>query len=148
MRRIEHSVVIQCGPEKAFRLYTDYASWRHQGIFGDLRWVSGQPWQEGSRMAVEVTQPFKFTVTEVVVRHTPNEHVGFISHSMGVTIEHNVYFSSAPPGGTEIRVEIDVAGPIAFIFGFAVEPTLESITKSQFAALKQRCECEASAFAQ
>jgi hypothetical protein len=141
MRRIEHSVVVTCGIEAAFHLYTDYNFWRHRSVFGDLRWVDGEPWKQGSRMQVEIKGPFWFTANEVVVRHSPFEHVGFISHGMGVTIEHNVYFSREPGGGgTLIRVEIQVGGPTAFVLGFAVAPTLEAISREQFAAFKQECD--------
>jgi len=137
-RTIRHSVNSSCPVEHAFAVYVDWNRWRNRGVFGQLRWAAGEPWTVGSRMEIELTYPQPTRVQEVVVAFKANEHVGLISHALGITVEHNVYFEHAA-GGSKITVNIHIAGPTAFVAGFAVHPILESITYKQFEDLKEEC---------
>src|SRR5262249_33128043 len=130
-RTFRHIFHCACSVEHAFGVYTDSARWRRRSIFGDLRWVQGEPWKVGSRMEVELTYPQPTVVQEVVTGCKPPSHAGLISHALGVTIHHNVYFE--PDGdGCRVTVVIDIAGPVSFVAGFAVRPMIESITIKQF----------------
>jgi hypothetical protein len=139
-RHVEHSVVVSCTPDVAFRLYTDHSVWRHHGVFNDLHWIEGEPWKKGSRMEVYLNYPVRFAVTEVVVRYKPYEQVSLISHGMGITVDHNMYFEKLWEGGTRIRVDIFVAGTVATVLGFAVVPAIEAITRRQMDDLQKECE--------
>jgi len=138
-RTIRHSVVSTCSPEHAFEVYIDWQRWRHRSVFGEMGWAAGDPWTIGSRMEIELTYPQPTRVQEVVVAFRANQPVGLISHALGVTIEHNVYFEPLD-GGSKITVQIQIAGPVAFVAGFAVQPIIESITLKQFEDLKTECD--------
>jgi hypothetical protein len=139
---VEHSVIVSCTPDVAFRLYTDHSVWRNRSVFDDLRWIEGEPWKQGSRMEVYLNYPVRFAVNEVVVRYKPNEQVSLISHGMGITVEHNMYFEKQWEGGTRIRADIFVAGSVATVLGFAVIPAIEAITRRQMEDLQRECEVE------
>jgi len=53
MQSFDFQVVLNCPLETVFSIYSDVDRGRNRNLFGDLRWVQGKPWEEGSRLRIE-----------------------------------------------------------------------------------------------
>ncbi|HWZ79688.1 MAG TPA: hypothetical protein VNX87_24335 [Candidatus Sulfotelmatobacter sp.] len=87
MQSFAFEVAVRCPLELVFKIYIDIDRWRHRSIFGEMRWVKGSPWQEGSRLTIETRVPFRSMVDQVVQHFTANESVNYLSHVLGITTE-------------------------------------------------------------
>lgn len=64
MQSFAFEVAVRCPLELAFEIYIDIDRWRNRSIFGEIRWVKGSPWQEGSRLTIETRLPFRSLVDQ------------------------------------------------------------------------------------
>src|SRR5258708_29358876 len=142
MRSFEFNVLINCPLETVFAIYIDTDRWRNRSIFGDIRWVQGTPWEEGSRLQVETRVPIHSTVDQVLQHFESNRHVAFISHVFGMTCETRVTFAPLSNHQTAIHVGMQVVGVASHFLGFAVEPAIEKTTKEFFWELKKEGEAD------
>ena len=140
MQSFEFQIVIDCPMETVFSIYVDIDRWRNRNLFGDIRWVQGEPWQPESRLRIETRQPIRATIDQVVQKFVANENVTYISHVLGITCETRVIFIPAGPNQTAITVAVHLVGSVSRALGFAVEPTIEKATKGFFEDLRRECE--------
>jgi hypothetical protein len=70
MKSFAFEVAVRCPLAVVFAIYADIERWKNRSIFGDIRWVKGSPWQEGSRLSIETRVPFRSTVDQVVQHFT------------------------------------------------------------------------------
>lgn len=140
MQSFDFQLVVQCPLPVVFAIYQDVHRWRYRSIFGDIQWVRGEPWQEGSRLLVEVHVPVRGTVDQVVQRFKQNESVTYLSHVFGITCETHVHFKAASVSQTEIRVAMQMVGIVSRSLGFAIEPMMAKTTRSFFEDLRRECE--------
>ncbi len=140
MQSFEFEVGARCPRELAFAIYTDIERWRNRSVFGDIRWVKGGPWEEGSRLSVEMRVPFSSRVDQVVQHCSPNESVSYLSHVLGMTIETRVTFLTVAAGETMIRVRMQIVGKLSRALGFAIEPVILKTTRRSFEDLSRECE--------
>jgi hypothetical protein len=143
MQSFAFEVAVRCHLELVFAIYIDIDRWRNRSIFGDIRWVKGSPWQEGSRLTIETRAPFGSVVDQVVQHFTAHESVSYLSHVMGITSETHVMFARVSPGETLIRVRMHLVGKVSRALGSAIQPTILSTTKRFFADLALECEAAA-----
>lgn len=78
--------------------------------------------------------PYPFRVNQVITFCVPGEKVSWINHSMGITTQQEITFTSGPEGGTEIASLVEIVGknnplswPAEKIIGHVVQQALESI---------------------
>ena len=83
-------IVINCALAEVFAIYTDIERWRNRSVFGDIRWVQGTPWEEGSRLRIETRVPVPSVVDQVVQHFEANRSVSYLSHVFGITCETRV----------------------------------------------------------
>lgn len=140
MKSFEFEVVVGCGLEFVFAIYTDIERWRNRSIFGDIRWAKGNPWEEGSRLNIEVRVPFSGKVDQVIQHFVKNERVGFLSHSLGITTETQILFVRISDGQTVLRVRMQMVGTVSRALGFAIEPVILRTTKQYFDDFRHECE--------
>jgi len=143
MKSFAFEVSVRCPLELVFAIYSDIDRWRNRSIFGDIRWVKGSPWQEGSRLKIETRVPFRSTVDQVVQHFTANESVSYLSHVLGITSETHVMFVRVSPEETLIGVRMNLVGKVSRALGFAIEPTILNGTKRFFGDLARECETAA-----
>lgn len=144
MQSFEFEVAVRASLELTFSIYVDIERWRNRSVFGDIRWVKGAPWQEGSRLHVETRKPLPSSVDQVVQGFLANSMVRYLSHVMGMTTETEVTFVRASPGETQIRVRMQLLGKVSRAFGFAIEPVILNTTKTFFQDLRRECEAAAA----
>jgi hypothetical protein len=140
MQSFAFEVGVRCPRDIVFAIYADIERWKNRSIFGDIRWVKGSPWQEGSRLSIQTSVPFRSTVDQVVQHFTANESVSYLSHVLGLTIETWITFHPADTGETIIRVRMQIVGKLSRALGFAIEPVILKTTKRFFEDLCQECE--------
>jgi hypothetical protein len=139
MQSFSFQLVIDCPLETVFAIYTDTDRWRYRNLFGDIRWVQGEPWAEGSRLRLETHTPIRSSIDQVLIKFVPHEKVVYLSHVFGITCETSVTF--IPSGGqTVINVSMQLLGTLSRALGFAIEPAIEKATRGFFAELKRECE--------
>lgn len=142
MQSFSFQLVLDCPLETVFAIYTDTDRWRYRNLFGDIQWVQGKPWEEGSRLRVETHSPIRSTIDQVLIKFVPHERVVYFSHVFGITCETSVTFVSASEQ-TAINVEMQLVGTLSRALGFAIEPAIEKATKGFFVELKKECEAAA-----
>jgi hypothetical protein len=140
MQSFAFEVPVRCPLELVFEIYIDIDRWRNRSIFGEIRWVKGSPWQEGSRLTIETRVPFRSMVDQVVQSFTANESVSYLSHVLGITSETHVVFVRVSAGETLIRVSMHMVGKVSRVLGFAIEPVILKSTRRFFEDLCRECE--------
>jgi len=143
MQSFAFQIVVTCPLDLAFAVYTDLDRWRQRTMFGDIQWVKGNPWEEGSRLRIETTTPLRATIDQVLQHFVQNEQVGYLSHVLGMTCETRVVFVRISDLRTEINVEMQLIGKVTRTLGFALEPIIMKTTKEFFEVLRQDCEAAA-----
>ena len=143
MESCEFEVAIDCRLELVFSIYTDLERWRNRSIFGDIRWVKGIPWEEGSRLLVETRVPFHNKIDQVVLHCTVNDSVSYLSHVLGITTETRIVFRRVSEVQTVIWVRMQMVGKVSRALGFAIEPVILKATKQYFEDLRRECEAAA-----
>ncbi len=139
MRSFEIRVVVNRPLAAVFAVYTQPDTWRWCSYLRNVRWVQGRPWEEESRLQIEIDGPVR-TVDQVLKRFEPNSRVDFLSHFGGVTLQTEVYFRPLSENETEIRVQLEFVGVFSRIAGFAIETAIQRSTQLFFDDLKQACE--------
>lgn len=139
MRSFEFQVVIHAPLEKVFSVYTDTDRWQNRNIFGEIRWVQGEPWTLGSRLSIEVLRPIRAVVDQVLTQFELNRRVAYISHVYGITCQTQVSFVPGP-AGTVVNVSMQLVGVLSKALGFAIEPVIEKSTRDFFDELRRVCE--------
>jgi hypothetical protein len=140
MQSFSFQLVLDCPLDKVFAIYTDTDRWRYRNLFGDIRWVQGKPWTEGSRLSVETHSPIRSSIDQVLIKFVPHEKVVYLSHVFGITCETAVTFVAVSAAQTAINVDMQLVGTLSRALGFAIEPAIEKATKGFFADLKKECE--------
>jgi hypothetical protein len=142
MQSFDFQVVLDCPIEMVFAIYTDVERWCNRNLFGEIRWVQGEPWKEGSRLRIETRSPIRTSIDQVVQHFTPNESVSYLSHVLGITCETRVFFTRVAEGKTAINVGMHLVGTVSRTLGFAIEPVIAKSTKGFFEELRKECEME------
>ena len=143
MQSFDFQIVLNCPLEIVFSIYVDTDRWRNRNLFGDIRWVQGKPWEEGSRLRIETRVPIRTSVDQVVQHFTPNESVSYLSHVLGITCETRVIFTVVSARQTAINVVMQLVGTTSRTLGFALEPAITKATKGFFEELRRECEAAA-----
>ena len=122
-----------------FAVYTQADTWPWCSYLRAVRWVRGKPWEEESRLHIEIDGPGG-TVDQVLMRFEPCRRADFLSHFSGVTLESRVNFRSLSDDQTAIIVQLEFVGLFSRIAGFAIDKAIERSTMLFFEDLKRACE--------
>ncbi|MGC1452194.1 MAG: hypothetical protein WA830_19355 [Candidatus Sulfotelmatobacter sp.] len=143
MQSFDFQVVLNCPLETVFAIYIDTDRWRNRNLFGDIRWVQGKPWEEGSRLRIETRVPIRSDVDQVVQHFRANDSVSYLSHVLGMTCETRVTFTTVSARETAINVSMQLVGTTSRSLGFALAPAITKATKGFFEDLRKECEAAA-----
>jgi hypothetical protein len=143
MQSFDFQVVLEAPLETVFAIYIDVERWRNRIHFGDIRWVQGQPWEEGSRLRIETKVPIRSVVDQVVQHFSPNDSVSYLSHVFGITCETRVIFTRVSAQQTAINVTMNLVGTASRTFGFALVPAIKKAMQGFFEEIRKECEAPA-----
>src|SRR5580700_11566332 len=140
MQSFDFQVVLDCPIEMVFAIYTDVERWCNRNLFGEIRWVQGEPWKEGSRLRIETRSPIRTSIDQVVQHFTPNESVSYLSHVLGITCETRITFTPVSPSQTAVNVVMQLVGTASRALDFALAPAITKATREFFEELRKECE--------
>jgi len=148
MQSFDFQIVLNCRLDTVFSIYVDVNRWRNGNVFGEIRWVHGKPWEEGSRLRIETLKPIRANVDQVVQHFAPKESVSYLSHVFGITCETRVIFTRVTVAQTAINVVMNLVGTPSRTLGFALAPAITKATKGFFEELRRECEAASRAAAE
>jgi RNA polymerase sigma-70 factor (ECF subfamily) len=129
--RIDYSVAADCPRAEVWKTLTDWQNWpnweRIRGLYGNVYWKSGEPWQVGSRFVFEHRMkigplPFTFDANLLVTGVTPLEQITWINHGVGVTVQQSTDLADAEGGGTIISTSAESLGKVFEKAPFPFDP--------------------------
>ncbi len=139
MLRVEYSTLTRADRELAWEVFSDWRLWpRFSDIYQNLRWV-GTPWEVGSRLRIDITEPLPATVDHVIIACCPGESVGWIDHVFGNSMEQWVLFETTPHG-TEIHTWADVTGCMPVIAGRKAGDLLREFFRGWYTRFAAECD--------
>ena len=145
---IEYAVAADCPRDAVWATLTDWQSWPHweliRGLYGNVYWKEGEPWQVGSRFVFEHRAkigplPFTFDAYMLVTGVVPGERITWINHGVGVTVQQSTDLADAEGGGTIISTSAEFLGkPLQQApWPFQAEEILRSFITNYYDALAQ-----------
>lgn len=144
MGRTEIRLTIARPLAQVFAVYVHPDLW-YWAKFRDARWISGQPWEIGSRMRIEPQHSFGAIVDQVVTQFEPNRRVDFICHFGGITMQSQVQFRALSESVTGIESQLEFVGTFSRVAGFAVASAIEQGGREFYEFLKRECESKTTA---
>lgn len=138
--RIEYSLVVPVSVELAFRAFSDLERLLHRGIYEEISWIQGNPWQVGSRIRYLVLDPVKATISSVVTSYEPPRFVALLNHALGITAEQQVTFAGSVRGGTSVRMIVDFVGKSPDLPDDAVRQAIIFYTRDALDSMATLCQ--------
>jgi hypothetical protein len=135
--RIEYSVQVPVSVDVAFEAFQNLDRLLHRGIYSEISWTEGEPWQVGSRLRLVVEKPISTTISSVVIACSPPRAVTFLCHAIGITVEERAIFGPDLKGGARIRLISEFVGTstelpdetIRRAFSFLCKDALDSVAR-------------------
>ena len=142
--RIEYTVTIPVPVDAAFHAFQNLDRLLHRGIYQEVSWVEGQPWQVGSRLRYVVLQPVQTTIGAVVNSLSPPRAISLLNHALGITAEQNVTFGPDLKGGTRVRMTMELVGQSSELSEEALHDAVMFLTRDALDTLVDLCRRRAS----
>jgi hypothetical protein len=108
--RVEYSVTVPVSVDAAFQAFQNFDRLLHRGIYSEISWIEGKPWQVGSRLRFVLEKPRSATISAVVASSSPPRAVALLYHALGITAEEHVTFGPDLKGGARIHVSFEFLG--------------------------------------
>ncbi|MFI5102266.1 MAG: SRPBCC family protein [Terriglobales bacterium] len=142
--RIEYSVTVPVAVDAAFQAFQDLERLLHRGIYTEVSWIEGKPWQVGSRLRYAVVHPVETTISAVVTSSSPPRAISLLNHAVGVTAEQNVSFGPDLKGGTRVRMTMDLIGKSTELSESALQDAVTFVVKDALDTMVLLCQRRAS----
>jgi len=142
--RIEYSVTVPVAVDAAFQAFQDLERLLHRGIYTEVSWIEGKPWQVASRLRYVVVHPVETTISAVVTSTSPPRAISLLNHAVGVTAEQNVSFGPDLKGGTRVRMTMDLIGKSTELSESALHDAVTFVVKDALDSMALLCQRRAS----
>jgi hypothetical protein len=140
LHRVEYVVNSNASLELCWNTYIDWENWPlFHPSYGRLQWTSGKPWERGSHLSIEITQPIHINVEHVIIKFVPKQRIAWLDHSGFVTVEQWVNFVPRIDGGTRIETWADIVGPPT-IKDILILPVFKQFTKKWYNEFVSYCD--------
>jgi hypothetical protein len=136
--RVEYSVTVPAPVDAAFLAFLHLERLLHRGVYEEVSWVEGAPWQVGSRLRYVIVKPVPATVTAVVTSISLPRSISLLNHALGITAEEHVSFGP-DPGGTRVRLTMDMVGKSSELSEDAVYEAVTFIVKDALDTVAALC---------
>jgi hypothetical protein len=141
MFRFQYSVSTKAQPRVCWDIFSDCARWNtFAGIYGNIAWTEGRPWEPGSRLQIEVLRPFHAKIEHAITSCVPGKRVGWIDHAMGAALAQWVTFEGLPQGGCRIHTWGDLVHSGRLIAGRKAEDLITGFTKAWYENFREFCD--------
>jgi hypothetical protein len=141
-RSFSYQVKTTASAALAWEVFSNWRRWHtFASIYGKMEWTQGQPWQVGSRLSVEVVQPFHVVIDHVITYCDPGRKVGWIDHALGIAIDQWVEFEPHNGSGTHVRVTGEMVGAqLQLSNGLDVDRFVRDFTRQWYDAYREVCD--------
>jgi hypothetical protein len=141
MNRFQYCVMTKADRRTAWDLYLNWEKWREfANIYGELKWVHGEPWKLGSLMEIEVLHPLEATIQHSIVLCRPQREIAWVDRALGITISQWVSFEDRPLSGTQIYTEGDLTPTGATVGGKSVDRLVRVFTETWYENFRTACD--------
>lgn len=139
--RLEYSLTAQCRPEHVWQKFEKLEEWPWWNrAIGQARWLSGPPWQKGSRFHMELVYPRKIKVDPVITEAMPPNRIAWVGKGIGIEGEHWFSFEPEADGTTLLKTWEDFSGMLTIFFGASLKQATTTMYKEWLEALKAEAE--------
>ena len=140
VHRVEYALNSLASLELCWNIYVDWNNWpKFHHAYGKLSWTKGIPWERGSTLSIEITQPIHINVEHIILKFVPMQRIAWIDHSGFVTVEQWVNFTPIPEGGTRVATWADIVGPPT-IKDMLTLPLFKQFTKKWYNEFVSYCD--------
>jgi hypothetical protein len=101
----------------------------NRGTYTDATWIEGTPWQVGSRVRYALEKPIPAVIQSVITSLEPPRRVSIINHSLGITCDQIVTFSTFPSGTTRVTMSMEFVGESKELAPQGVVDAIEFLTR-------------------
>ena len=141
MFRFQYSVITKAEPALCWDIFSDCSRWNNfTNIYGEIQWTEGLAWHPGSRLEIEILQPFSTRIEHVITSCIPGRRIGWIDHAMGAALAQWVTFEGMTKGGTRIHTWGDLVHSGRPIAGKSAEELITSFTKVWYENFRAACD--------
>ncbi len=139
--RLECSTLAKCRPEQAWEKLKNVHAWPwwNQAI-GQVRWIQGEAWQQGSRLEIQVIRPRKMKIQPMIVECSPPTSVHWSGRKIGARGEQWFYFEVQPDGTTLLKTVQILSGLRTLFITNAMRRDGERTLRLWLEALKVEAE--------
>ncbi len=142
--RIEYSVTVPVPVDAAFKAFLDLERLLHRGIYDEVLWIEGKPWEVASRLRYVLAKPVQTNISAVVSSISPPRAISLLNHALGVTAEQNVSFGPDLKGGTRVRMTVDFIGTSSELPEKAFHNAVAFVVKDALDTMVTLCQRRAS----
>ena len=137
--RVEYSVTVPVSVDAVFQAFQNLDRLLHRGIYREVSWTEGKPWQVGSRLRFLIDKPVSATVSAVVASSSPPRSVFLLYHALGITAEEHVTFGPDLKGGARVHVTFEFLGTSPELSEKAINDVISFLAKDALDTVVETC---------
>lgn len=137
--KIEYSTTANCPPAQVWAVFSDVQSWSRWNPLATAAWIEGEPWQQGSQLALQPAQP-QVKVKAKIVDTAPPNSVRWQGSAMGVSFQQSFDFSAQTDGTTLMKTQLDLSGAATFFISNKMKQQGIDLFARWFKAMKAEAE--------
>jgi hypothetical protein len=141
MHRFQYSVTTKASARGAWEVFSDWRKWNSfANIYGEVKWLEGEPWNVGSRMEIEVLRPVEVVIDHLIICCEPAREIGWIDKALGITIAQWVEFEKEGVERTRVNTWGEITPPGAKVAGRTVEQLVSTFTETWYENFRLACD--------
>lgn len=137
--RIEYSVTVPVSVDTAFHAFQNLDRLLHRGIYREVIWTEGKPWESGSRLRFVLEKPISAEISAVVASASPPRAVVLLYHALGITAEEHVSFGPDLKGGARVHVSFAFLGTSPELSEEATHEVISFLAKDALTTVVDLC---------
>jgi hypothetical protein len=138
---VSYSVETRAGQELAWEVFADWTRWRaYCDWIGEIRWTSGEPWVQGSRMEIDMVRPIHAHVSRVLQVCVPAKRLAWIDHVLGTTFEQWIFFEPLADGGTRVHSWAEFTGILSVVAGRPLKRVVQEFFQTWYDNFAAECD--------
>jgi len=139
--KVEHSVTAKCKPEHAWQKFERMEEWPWWNrVIGSGKWTSGKAWQSGSRFALELAYPKKFSLNCTVTDNAVPQGITWKADGGGMSGVMWFRFEPQGDGATVLRGDAEFSGWKTAIGAPGIQDAFRKVFTERLDALKTEAE--------
>ncbi len=137
---VQHSVTAKCKPEHVWQKFQKMEEWPWWNrVVGAAKWAQGQPWQPGSRFALELAYPKRHTLKGAVTESSAPQAIAWKIEASGMSGTMRFGFESASPN-TTLSAQCELSGWKTALSGGSLQHDFQKAFEEWLGALKAEAE--------